>query len=144
MADGLGTFVSPECRLQAAVLAGLRADPDVREIYGDPARVYDDETRGPAYPYATLERHESRPAGAADCIAREHTLTFAVTSRYGGRAYAKDALGALRSAIERMDIAPEGQTVVLAYTTYGDVFRTQDRQAFRGVIRIRIISEETG
>lgn len=142
MADGVLLGVDAECRVQKAVMTALRADENVRRVFGTPPRVYDDETRGPAYPYATLERHETRPAGAAGCAGLEHTLTFAVASRFGGRAYAKEALGALRAAIERANIAPEGQVIVLVYPTYGDVFRTRDRQAFRGIIRIRIISEE--
>ncbi|MEL7480953.1 MAG: DUF3168 domain-containing protein, partial [Pseudomonadota bacterium] len=61
--------------------------------------------------------------------------------RFGGRAYAKEAMGAMRHAIEAADLSPVGQTVVLAYPTYGDVFRTRDRQAFRGILRIRITTE---
>jgi len=142
MADGVLLGADAECRVQKAVMAALRADGDVQRVFGTPPRVYDDETQGPAYPFATLERHETRPAGAAGVAGMEHTLTFAVASRFGGRAYAKEAMGALRAAIERADIAPDGQVIVLAYPTYGDVFRTRDRQAFRGILRIRIISEE--
>lgn len=142
MVDGVLRGADAECRVQKAVIAALRADENVREVFGTPARIYDDETQGPAYPFATLERHETRPAGAAGCAAIEHILTFGVASRFGGRAYAKAALGALRAAIERADIMPEAQVIVFAYPTYGDVFRTRDRQAFRGILRIRIISEE--
>lgn len=142
MADGTVLFAQAESRVQKAVMTALRTDADVRRVFGTPPRVYDDETRGPAYPYVTLERHETRPAGSAGVAGMEHTLTFAVASRFGGRAYAKEAMGALRAALERAEIAPEGQKVVLAYPTYGDVFRTQDRQAFRSILRLRIISEE--
>lgn len=142
MADGTTLNADAECRVLKAVMDALRADPDVQAQFGTPPRVYDDETQGPSYPYATLERHETRPDGAAGVAGTEHILTFAVASRFGGRAYAKEALGALRAAIERADIVPDGQLVVLAYPTYGDVFRTRDRQAFRGILRIRIITEE--
>ena len=142
MADGTILNADAECQLLKAVIDALRADPDVQAQFGSPARVYDDETQGPAYPYATLERHETRPAGSAGVAGTEHILTFAVASRFGGRAYAKEALGALRAAAERASIAPAGQIVVLAYPTYGDVFRTRDRQAFRGILRIRIVTEE--
>jgi hypothetical protein len=142
MADGTTLNADAECRVLKAVMDALRADADVQAQFGTPPRVYDDETQGPSYPYATLERHETRPANAADVAGTEHILTFAVASRFGGRAYAKEALGALRAAIERADIVPDGQLVVLAYPTYGDVFRTRDRQAFRGILRIRIITEE--
>ena len=32
----------------------------------------------------------------------------------------------------------------LEHVVYGDVMRTADKRAFRGIIRIRIISEEAG
>jgi len=143
MADGTTLFADAESSVQKAVMTALRADEDVRRVFGAPPRVYDDETEGPAYPYATLERHETRPAGSAGVAGMEHTFTFSVSSRFGGRAYAKEALGALRAALERAEIAPEGQKIVLAFPTYGDVFRTSDRHAFRGILRLRIISEET-
>lgn len=143
MADGTILNADAEVSVQRAVMAALRADAGVRGVFGTPPRIHDDETRGPSYPFATLERHETRLAGAAGTSGLEHIITFSVTSRFGGRAYAKEAMGALRAAIERADIAPEGQVIVLAYPTYGDVFRTRDRQAFRGILRLRIISEET-
>jgi len=142
MADGTILNADAECQVLKAVMTALRSDADVQAQFGSPARVYDDETQGPSYPYATLERHETRPAHTADIAGTEHIFTFAVASRFGGRAYAKEALGALRAAIERANIAPAGQVVVLAYPTYGDVFRTRDRQAFRGILRIRILTEE--
>ena len=142
MADGEILFADAESRVQKAVMTALRADGDVQRVFGVPARLYDDETEGPAYPYASLERHETVPAGAAGVAGVEHTITFSVTSRFGGRAYTKEAVGVLRAAIERADILPDGQRIVLALPTYGDVFRTSDRQTFRGILRLRIISEE--
>lgn len=141
MIEGTLLGSDAESSVQKAVMAALRADINVQEVFGTPARIYDDETESPAYPFAVLERHETRPGGAAGVAGTEHTLTFAVASRFGGRAYASEAMGALRGAIERAELAPEGQVVVLAYPTYGDVFRTRNRRAFRGILRVRIISE---
>lgn len=142
MADGQYLAAHAEADVQRAVLAALRADPGVQAIFGDPARIYDDETRGPAYPFAVLERHETRPSNSSCVAGAEHTLTLAVTSRHGGRSQAREALGALRAAIEGTDFAVANQVIVLAYPTYGDVFRTRDQQTFRSILRVRIISEE--
>ncbi len=142
MADGSLSSVDAEFRIQRDAMAAIRADEDVRRVFGVPPRVYDDETRGPAYPYANLERHETRPAGSAGVAGIEHTLTLSVSSRFGGRAYTKEAVGALRAAVERAEVSPDGQRIVLIYAAYGDVFRTSDQQTFRGILRIRIISEE--
>ncbi len=141
MADGHILFAGAEAALQDALMAALRADPGVRSVFGDPARVYDDETRGPSHPFANLERHESRPINASETMSTEHILTLSTTSRHGGRREAKEALGALRAALETASLQPAGQNVVLAHATYGDVFRTSDIRAFRGVLRVRIITE---
>lgn len=134
--------MSGEVAVQAALMAALRGDASVQAIFGENARIYDDETEAPAFPYARLERHECRPAGASGGEASEHVITLAVLSRYGGLREAKAGLATLRSAFERADWSGAGRHIVLAYTTYSDVMRQFDRRAFRGVIRFRIISEE--
>lgn len=134
--------MSAETAVQAALMAALRRDAGVQAIFGARARVYDDETEAPAFPYARLERHECRPAGASGGEAQEHVITLAVASRYGGLREAKAALAALRAAFEAADWGGAGRHIVLAYVTYADAMRQFDRRAFRGIIRFRIISEE--
>ncbi len=141
MADGT-LFASAEADVQRALMAMLRSDAGVKAIFGDPARVYDDETRGPDFPYTTLERHEAKPSDAQVFPGTEHIFSFAVISRYGGRAMARDAVGALRAAIESTNLTLQGQRVVLAYASYADVLRTRDLKSFRGLLRIRMITEE--
>lgn len=127
--------------LQDALLAALAADAGVQGVFGDPARVLDEVGEAPAYPYAVVERHEVRPADSAGAAGSEHTLTFAVSSKYGGRAEAMDALQTLRRAIEAFAPDLSGLKVVLALPTYADVFRTRDLKTFRGVLRARFILE---
>lgn len=133
--------MSAETDVQAALMAALRHNTGVQAIFGANARVYDDETEAPAFPFARLERHECRPLGASGGEAQEHIITMAVSSRYGGLREAKEALAVLRLAFEGADWSEAGQHIVLAYTTYADAMRQFDRRAFRGVIRFRIISE---
>tara|TARA_R110001606_G_scaffold30798_2_gene94912 strand:- start:6699 stop:7106 length:408 start_codon:yes stop_codon:yes gene_type:complete len=128
-----------EAAVQAALMAGLRGHAGVVAAFGDPARVYDDETRAPAFPYARIERHESVPTGTGDI---EHKITLAVTSREGGLLDAKDALSAIRAAAEGMDWDVAGHHVVMAHVIYADTMRASDAESYRGLIRIRIISEE--
>lgn len=132
--------MSTEARVQAALMAVLKADPAVDDIFGP--RIYDDETEAPAYPFVRLERHECRPAGASLGEASEHVVTLAVSSRDGGVREARAALAALRDAVDAaVWNLPEGR-VVLAHVTYSDAVRQADRRAFRGLIRIRMITEE--
>ena len=84
--------MSAEVAVQAALMAALRSDAGVQAIFGASARVYDDETEAPAFPFARLERHECRPVGASGGEASEHVITLAVLSRHGGLRAAKAAL----------------------------------------------------
>lgn len=128
--------------LIGATLEALRADQAVQAVLGNPARVYDDETPGPAYPYAVIERHESRAANAAAARGLEHTLQIATYARHGGAHESKVILGALRAAIETLPFDLPSQRVVLVIPTYCDVMRTKNQFLLRGLLRIRIFTQE--
>lgn len=130
--------------VQAALMALLRADADVQSVFGTPARVLDAESEEPLYPYALLERHETSPAGASLATGLEHRIALASYSRDDGVRGAKQCLSALRAAVEGADWTVAGQHIVLSQVIYADAMRTADKRAFRGVVRIRIISEEAG
>lgn len=138
-----GFFASADGDLADGVLDALRADPGVQAILGNPARIFDAETDAPGYPYAVLERHERFDASSTGVCGSEHRLSLATYSRYGGRREAKQVLGSLRAAIDAMSVTLPGQAIVLAHVVYSDAMRTRDRRSFRGVLRIRIITEET-
>jgi len=112
-----------------ALMSALRADDGVRAVFGTPARIFDDESEAPVFPFAVLERHDVTPAGSSLVAGAEHRFTLAV--------------GALRNGADRFAPNLPGQRVVLAQTVYSDVVRTPDRRRFRGLVRIRIITEET-
>lgn len=131
-----------ETAVQAALLAMLRSAPAVKAVFGTPARVFDDESEAPAFPYAQLERHECLPSGASETQSHMHKISIAVLSRDGGLAAAQAALSSIRAVIEGANWAVPGRHIVLAHVIYADVMRRADRRAFRGLIRIRIVSEE--
>lgn len=128
--------------VQAALMELLRANADVQAVFGNPARVFDAETDEPIFPYAQLERHEVTAGGAALVEGHEHCLSVAVFSREGGLRAAKAAVSAMRVAVEGASWTVPGRHIVMAHVVYGDVMRTSDKRAFRGLVRIRIISEE--
>ena len=86
--------VSAEADLLASLLAALRDDTGVQIVLGNPARLYDDETKAPAYPFARLEGHEVVDAGSSEVAGHAHTLTLAAYSQYGGRVEAREVLDA--------------------------------------------------
>lgn len=126
----------------SAMLAAFRTNVEVIDAFGSPPRIFDDETRRAPYPFAILERHESEPAGSSLREGQVHRLTFTTASRAGGRLQAKALIGILRKAAEAAELSLAGQNVVLIQAVYADVVRTSDRASFRGLLRIRIVTEE--
>lgn len=132
--------MSAEGQVQAALMTALRENAVVAAIFE--GRIYDDESEAPAFPFVRIERHECRPLGSSGGEASEHVVTLAVSSRHGGVREARGALAALRNAVDdAVWVLPQGR-IVLAYVTYSDAMRQADKRAFRGLLRIRIISEE--
>lgn len=125
-----------------ALLVSLRDDTAVQSIFGHPARIYDDETEVPAYPFVRLEAHETLDAGAAGAPGTEHRLLLGFESRDGGILEARAGLRAIRAAIERAELSVPGLYVVLVRVLFADVMRRADRRAFRGALRVQIITEE--
>lgn len=131
-----------EADVARAILLRLRGDAAVQSVFGTPARIFDEETDVPAYPNAVLERHQTSDAGSSCVPALEHRITISVASRWGGRRYAKEAIGFLRQALETSPLAIDGQTVVLQQVVFTDVLRTSDARLFRGVLQFRVVTEE--
>lgn len=127
---------SPERALAAALRTQAAADAGVAAILGN--RLYDDRPAEPVYPFLTLGRVETRPA-APDAL--EHAITLHVWSRYGGRAEALDAIGALRAALDGADLPMPGRRLVLLIATFADVFRAGDGRTTHGVLRLKAITE---
>lgn len=124
-----------------AFLDALRTDADLQSVLGQSARVYDDETDAPVYPYAVLERHETSTNDGVDKRGLEHTLHFSTYSRHGGMEAAKRLIGLLRGAVENISLDGLNQRVVLILPTYSDVLRTKSANVFRGVLRVRLYAE---
>ena len=124
------------------VLSALRSDPTLQALLGTPARIFDGETQAAPYPFVLLERYESIDTSASEAVCTEHRLQFASLSDSGGQSEAKQLLNRLRLAVQRMQLSPSGQRVVLIHPTYSDVMRTRNPRFLRGILRVRIHTEE--
>lgn len=133
--------MSADRALAAGVRSAAMADPGVKALLGDPARVYDEPPAEAVFPYVTLGRVESRPADAAGAPAIEHVVTLHIWSRYGGRAEALDVIGALRAALHDASVAVAGRRLVFVFASFADVFRSGDAQTTHGILRLRAVTE---
>lgn len=125
-----------------SLLEMLRADVSVQAVFGVPARVFAGETERPAYPYAELIGAELREIESAQTPRGEHRITFAVNVRDGGRDQAEAGLGVLMQALQENSLSLPGMSIVLAHPVYLDIVRGREPQSLRGLLRLRIITEE--
>ncbi|MEM9740400.1 MAG: DUF3168 domain-containing protein [Pseudomonadota bacterium] len=126
-----------------ALLSSIRSDGRVRDLFGDPARVFDQETTRALYPYAALESHESEDASFIGAQARLHRITLMTASRRGGISEAREMIDALAGAVDGVALAFEGQTLVYCYAVYSDVVRPPERDHFRGLLRLKVLTRAT-
>lgn len=138
MSAPINTF---DAALASAVMEALRADAGVREFFGTPPRICDDETGRPIYPYAELLSCETQGFASAETPSGEHRITFAVLARHGGQAEAAEGLRILVNAIAAADITLPGARIALAHPVYLDVVRGQYSKDRRGLLRLRIVTE---
>ena len=130
-----------EAALIDGVLQAIRADTQVRDFFGEPPRIFDDESRRPIYPYAELVSAETRDVASVLTPGGEHRLTFAVYVAHGGRAAAAEGLDVLQRAVQAADITLPNASIILAHPVYLDVMRAKRSDTFRCLLRLRIVTE---
>ncbi|MEO0784868.1 MAG: DUF3168 domain-containing protein [Pseudomonadota bacterium] len=131
---------SADSVLVSAVMEAFRADPGVRDAFGTPPRIFFGETRRAIFPFAALERHETEDASFVGAQGRLHRITLTTSSRHGGHEEAQLLVSALSSAAENMQLQLDGQDAVFIHVVYSDVVRPPERDQYRGLLRLKILT----
>jgi hypothetical protein len=129
-----------EAALEAAILEALAADVHVVALLGDPLRVAGSGGPAPAFPYLEVVRHESIDAGGAGVEGSEHRVDLAVVSRDAGGVRVKQAMAAVRAALQGADLDMEGWRCVLLVPLFMDASRS-GVQMWRALLRIKAVVE---
>ncbi|MEO0816951.1 MAG: DUF3168 domain-containing protein [Pseudomonadota bacterium] len=129
--------------LASALLSALREDQSVVDAFGPSPRVFDNETSRAMYPFAALESHETEDASFVGVQARLHRISLATASRSGGITQARRLIDALSTAADSARLSLPGQTLVYCYSVYSDVVRPPDREHFRGLLRLKLLTRAT-
>lgn len=109
--------------------------------FGTPVRLVSGETARSAFPFIRFVRHDVRPEQPADNGPVEHRVSLEILVRSGGRAEANRLLGLLADRLRAATLAPLGLNLILFYPVYSDVFLRSDGTIFRGLLRLRALSE---
>jgi len=129
--------------LQQAVFATLTMSDAIKDIAGDPPRVFDAVPRNSAFPYVVVgEGSESNWDTATD-TGSEHVLSIRIWSRAGGHKEIKLAAQAVRECLDGTSLALDGHTLVDLRFLSADFTRETDGETFRAIVRFRAVTEPT-
>ena len=130
--------MTADLALQKAIFAHLAGNGPLAALVG--TRIHDNAPGDAAFPFLVLGENDARnwPGGM------EHRLTLHCFSRSGGRMEAKHILGAVHAALDDKSLAMEGHTLINLRFLDSATRREADGTTWRGTIRFRAVTEETG
>jgi hypothetical protein len=127
--------------LQQAVFATLSMSDDIKELIGDPPRVFDAVPRSSACPYIVVGEDAETNWDTATESGSEHSLAVHIWSRAGGRKEIKLAAEAVRDALHGASLALTGHTLVDLRYLSAQFSRDSDGETFRATVRFRAVTE---
>ena len=133
--------MSSSWALQQAVFAALSVSDDIKELAGDPPRVFDAVPRDAAFPYIVVGEDGESNWDTATEAGSEHSLAIHVWSRGGGRKEIKLAAGAVRDCLDGASLALTGHTLIDLRFLSAVFVRESDGETFRAVVRFRAVTE---
>jgi len=130
--------MNADLALQKAIYTRLAGDAALAALVA--TRLYDNVPGDAGLPYLALGENETRdwPGGT------EHRLALHAFSRGGGRAEAKRIMGAVNAALHDASLTLEGHELVNLRFLDGTTRREADGMTWRGTIRFRAVTEQTG
>lgn len=126
--------------LQVALHETLSTDAGVLAALGG-ARIYDHVPRKAAYPYVTFAQSTVRDWSTGGENGEEHLITLHVWSRAECRGQLQEIIAAIRRALHDRDLPLVGHRLINLRHEYSETRREPDGERFRGIIRLRAVTE---
>ena len=127
--------------LQQAVFATLSVNDGIKDLVGDPPRLFDAVPRSSAFPYIVVGEDAESNWDTATETGSEHSLAVHIWSRAGGRKEIKLAAEAVRDALHGAALALDGHTLIDLRFLSAAFVRESDGETFRAVVRFRAVTE---
>lgn len=125
--------------LLSAVLARLRADPDLAAALG--GRLWDTAPRDPGFPHCVVDEVTSRDRSGLDVALAEHRLVLRLVSRAGGRVELLALVERIETALADDDLALVGHRLVRLRREALDTRPTRDRLGTEALLRFVVLTE---
>jgi hypothetical protein len=131
--------MSASWALQQAIFATLVSSDEVRDVLGDPPRVFDAPPRDAAFPYCVVGDDKVADWSTATEGGSEHAIALHLWSRAPGHKEAKLAAEALRLALDGAELDVMGQALIGLRHLATD-FST-DGESVHATLRFRAVLE---
>ncbi|NWG71787.1 MAG: DUF3168 domain-containing protein [Parvularculaceae bacterium] len=125
--------------LQKAVYERLLADLASFEELGGPPRIFDAPPAGAPFPYVVIGEASVSKLPGHDAAA--HDFRIEIFSRHAGRREVKLILDRVVEALHDADFPVDGARLVNCRFVFGDIFRPDGGETFRGLLRFRCVTE---
>ena len=134
--------MSASWALQQAIYAALVASGEIKDVVGDPPRVFDAVPRDTAFPYIVVGDGSESDWSTASDKGSEHRIEVHAWSRAAGHRETKLVAEAVRDALDLAELDVAGQALVDIRYLSTDFTRDADGETYRAVVRFRAAMEE--
>jgi hypothetical protein len=133
--------MSASWALQQAIFATLCASDAIKDLVGDPPRVFDAPPRGVAFPYIVIGDDTTSDWSTATEVGSEHALIVHVWSRADGHKEAKLVADAVRDTLDGAELAVIGQALIDIRYLETIFTRETDGETTHAALRFRAVME---
>lgn len=131
--------MSTAAALTDAVLAALRADPDL--VAGLSGRIWETAPRDPAFPHLVLDEVICRDRSGLDADLEEARFALRIFARDGGRAQAAAIGERVEAILLAAALAPVGTRLVLLRRDASENRLARDRRTAEAAVRFVALIE---
>ena len=133
--------MSASWALQQAIFATLCASDEIKDVVGDPPRVFDAPPRGAAFPYIVIGDDTMSDWSTATEAGSEHAVVVHGWSRADGHKESKLVAGAVRDALDGAALAVTGQALIDIRHLETNFTRETDGETIHATLRFRAVME---
>lgn len=133
--------MSASWALQQAIYATLSTDDGIKDVLGDPPRVFDAPPRDAAFPYCVIGDDQASDWSTSTEAGSEHIVQVHVWSRANGRREAKLVADAVQAALDGAELSVTGQALIDLRWLDANVAREADGETVRAALRFRAVLE---
>ncbi len=126
--------------LQKAIFTHLAQDAALKNLLGDPPRIYDGAPDDGVHPYVVFGDWREAPLAGVDG-AFEHDIRLSIRSRYDGRREIKAIAVALHDALQDAALTLDNGVLVSLRVVFTDVIYRNEPDRHVVVMRFRALTQ---